>query len=80
MNINDYIVNKNENLSSVLKKIDKNEHGTIFIEDNLVFCCISVFILLLFLLFVFVVAYFCFCFCFALSFLIFYCILFFCVV
>ena len=36
MNINDYIVNKNENLSSVLKKIDKNEHGTIFIEDNLV--------------------------------------------
>ena len=34
MNINDYIVNKNENLSSVLKKIDKNEHGTIFIEDN----------------------------------------------
>ena len=36
MNINDYIVNKNENLSSVLKKIDKNEHGTIFIEDNLI--------------------------------------------
>ena len=36
MNINDYIVNKNENLSSVLKKIDKNEHGTIFIEDNFV--------------------------------------------
>ena len=35
MNINDYIVNKNENLSSVLK-IDKNEHGTIFIEDNLI--------------------------------------------
>ena len=25
MNINDYIVNKNENLSSVLKKIDKNQ-------------------------------------------------------
>ena len=36
MNINDYIVNKNENLSSVLKKIDKNEQGTIFIEDNLI--------------------------------------------
>ena len=36
MNFNDYIVNKNENLSSVLKKIDKNEHGTIFIEDNLI--------------------------------------------
>ena len=36
MNINDYIVNINENLSNVLKKIDKNEHGTIFIEDNLV--------------------------------------------
>ncbi|MAM05820.1 MAG: sugar kinase [Flavobacteriales bacterium] len=36
MNIKDYIVNRNENLNDVLKKIDKNEHGTIFIEDNMV--------------------------------------------
>ncbi len=34
MKIRDYIVNKKEKLSDVLIKIDKNEHGTIFIEDN----------------------------------------------
>jgi len=34
MKIEDYIVNKHEALNDVLKKIDRNEHGTIFIEDN----------------------------------------------
>jgi len=33
-NIKNYVVNKTDELSYVLKKIDKNEHGIIFIEDN----------------------------------------------
>jgi len=34
MNVKDYIVNKNDILSDVLKVIDKNESGIIFIEDD----------------------------------------------
>ena len=34
MKINKYLVNKDENLESVLEQIDRNKIGAVFVEDK----------------------------------------------